>query len=498
MTRYALHIICLLLIISVTTATSQVCGTVISPEDAAQIDERNEVMRHFNARSTRGIRDFPIQVHIARRSDGTGGISITEVEDAIRGVNSYFINANVRFVILDKIHFLDNNKHYNFNTSNEKSLAILHDEPQVINLYLFNSIVDAGMQLCGYAHYPNQLSYKRNNDRILMRNSCAINGSTLVHEFGHFFSLYHTHGNRQMRTAKELVTRHEDLRNCETAGDGLCDTPADPGLINKVDRSCKYIGSERDAMGFRYRPDPTNIMAYSPTQCRDDLTQEQYNRINYMAHHWRSYLRFPEDFDTQVASNDEKPVSPPVPTTKPEAPKPKPKYAKISGELALEINGQRLPVKLEGNMFKGTETYYSGTTYEVAITNDDQVYVYAFASDLTKQSYQLYPQTGNTAFVAAKDKKVLLPGNGQVFAMDETVGKDYLCILYSQKPLDIGYVTRRMQYENGNFVQRLYKTLGTELVTTNKVRYSRSGRIQFYANTTERDVVPIILELNHQ
>ena len=40
-----------------------------------------------------------------------------------------------------------------------------------------------------------------------------------VHEFGHFFSLFHTHGNPQAGTAKELVTRHKDLRNCDNAGD---------------------------------------------------------------------------------------------------------------------------------------------------------------------------------------------------------------------------------------------------------------------------------------
>ena len=75
-----------------------------------------------------------------------------------------------------------------------------------------------------------------------MRNSCAYNGSTIIHEFGHYFSLFHTHGPTNSAITTELV----DGSNCTTSGDELCDTPADPNLSGNV-TNCLYTGGLFDA-----------------------------------------------------------------------------------------------------------------------------------------------------------------------------------------------------------------------------------------------------------
>jgi PKD repeat protein len=111
-----------------------------------------------------------------------------------------------------------------------------------------------------------------------MANSCATNGSTLSHEMGHFFALSHTHGNsNDIASTEELVNGS----NCESTGDFICDTPADPQLgASNVSFNCQYTGFAQDINEDFYQPDPTNIMSYSRKECRTFFSPQQYARIN--------------------------------------------------------------------------------------------------------------------------------------------------------------------------------------------------------------------------
>jgi len=87
-----------------------------------------------------------------------------------------------------------------------------------------------------------------------MHNDCTAvwwNHTTFPHEVGHYFDLFHTH---ETAYGRECV----DGSNCTTAGDRLCDTPADPGLgAHNVNDACQYIGHELD---------PCHGDPYSPIQ----------------------------------------------------------------------------------------------------------------------------------------------------------------------------------------------------------------------------------------
>ncbi len=152
-----------------------------------------------------------------------------------------------------------------------------------------------GSSLCGYAYFPG------GPETILMKNSCATNGSTLSHEMGHFFALSHTHGN--FSTTTELV----DGSNCDYNGDYICDTPADPKLsYSNVNYSCTYTGSSVDANNDTYVPDEQNLMSYSRKECRNVFSPQQYARINAVYQTARANLTCPDlnvAFETSY-SND--------------------------------------------------------------------------------------------------------------------------------------------------------------------------------------------------
>lgn len=186
-------------------------------------------------------------------------------------MNAFYASAFMEFFLCEGINYIDDDNYYDFEKSDESALTSANNVSGLINIYFTDYVESStGSSLCGYAYYPGGA------DVILMKNSCATNGSTLPHEVGHFFSLRHTHGPSNTIPTSELV----DGTNCDTDGDEICDTPADPKLSSdNVDAGCEYVGTDIDANGDAYVPDPNNIMSYSRKECRTLFSTQQYARI---------------------------------------------------------------------------------------------------------------------------------------------------------------------------------------------------------------------------
>lgn len=266
----------------VTQAQMLPCGTTITPKQRAILkDFRPELDVAKLRQAESEVRSVAISAHIIHRSDGSGGLTQQQLEEAIANLNEYYADAYL-FFFLVKVNHINNSDYFNFVTTDEATLGNLYDIRNTVNIYFANSVSDGqGGLLCGYAYFPE------GPDRILMDNICAINGTTLPHEVGHFFTLYHTHGPSNSTLTTELVNGS----NCVSAGDELCDTPADPQLSNSnVTTSCIYTGSVTDANGDRFAPDPTNLMSYSRKECRANFSPGQYARMDAAYEAFRSYL----------------------------------------------------------------------------------------------------------------------------------------------------------------------------------------------------------------
>ena len=279
-----------------TFAQNQECGTHISAKDAAKLEAFYQ--EHQSMATAQDSEDtivyYPVQHVILRKSDGTGGLNPNQIPNLMDLLNSYYINAGLQFYNCGDPMLVDSDEFYNFEAGQESALCGPIDVPGAVNIYYCNTVKSSsGSGLCGYTYFP----FSR-RDRILMNNGCALNGSTLVHEVGHFFALYHTHGKTNTGTTDELV----DGSNCETAGDNVCDTPADPNLSGKVNNQCEYTGSALDANDEEFMPDPRNIMSYSRKKCRDYLSLGQYERVSFSARNHRSYRQLccKEEFSVEL------------------------------------------------------------------------------------------------------------------------------------------------------------------------------------------------------
>ncbi len=281
------------------------CGTITTSKSISFYNSINPKLETYKnallASKTSGTKSsnsvtnsIPVKAHIIRKSDGTGGLTVSELEDAIANANVIFSDALMEFTLADEIDYIDDDSFYHFKSCDENKLVNAHNVPKVINIYFADYIKNTSNEdICGYTHTENR------SNVIFMKNSCATNGSSLTHELGHFFSLIHTHGLDNNKLTEELV----DGSNSATTGDLISDTPADPMLTSKnVNNFCHYVGCQTDANGDKFNPDTGNIMSYSMKGCRSHFSKQQLARMyNFYESIKADY--FGEETDTSIASN---------------------------------------------------------------------------------------------------------------------------------------------------------------------------------------------------
>lgn len=100
--------------------------------------------------------------------------------------------------------------------------------------------------------------------------------TTLAHELGHFLGLCHTHGDHPAPVialdpgaSGSVDEARACVEPCTREGDGICDTPPDPGP-----GPCASDAECLVACGDGSTPDATNLMGYYP-ECRTGFTAAQ-------------------------------------------------------------------------------------------------------------------------------------------------------------------------------------------------------------------------------
>ena len=282
------------------------CGTEVSEDYFNIMDEKREILENFEReyyqlkenRTSTAITNVPVKIHIVTQASGATSISESDIIAEIEEANSYLVNSFLEMNICDEVNYIADNTLYEFDTADQGQLYSYH-EPDILNIYFVESISSGGNGICGYTYLPG--SNSQYYDVIVMDNQCTTNnsGDTLLHEFGHHWNLIHTHGVQNGTLTDELVNGS----NCETAGDRICDTPADPQLngSNVSNVSCVYTGNDTDGQGQPFDPDTSNIMSYSPQSCTNTLSDGQFARMYAGYHAFKSYYKCPSfniDFNT--------------------------------------------------------------------------------------------------------------------------------------------------------------------------------------------------------
>jgi hypothetical protein len=159
--------------------------------------------------------------------------------------------------------YIDNSTYYSLQELEFDPLVQINNQADAINVYIVDTAPFKGQ--------ANGIG-----SQALVIPKLNVLKTTLPHEVGHCLNLLHTH--EALIYGVENIPRTGFNANCGIAGDQLCDTPADPGLINfgsnpNVDINCIYTG------GGGYSPDTHNIMSLSREICKNSFTIGQELRM---------------------------------------------------------------------------------------------------------------------------------------------------------------------------------------------------------------------------
>ncbi len=238
----------------------------------------------FEIRKVYNFLTFPLRVGIVVDSTNTG-FSAEAVYNTIDILNSAFAEVFISFdlVRIDTIHAalkmedLGDNFYDPYRIFSQKN-----DLVDTISVFVFSQRnklceVNGNAVFCSKkSGFSYVLSEETNN--IVLNIADLEDDKIIVHEFGHFFGLYHTF--EENAFGKEPI----DGTDCANTGDRICDTPADPGNAFEVYvnySKCEMMGNFDAASGLEYKPLINNYMSYyHPCYLKSySFTPEQLNII---------------------------------------------------------------------------------------------------------------------------------------------------------------------------------------------------------------------------
>ena len=276
MNKIALLFIAAILLLGGTVqAQHAICGTGYSPEMMQRLLANKKAIADSPATFRNGdITYVPIKFHLIGKGDGSSRISEGLVLDMLCHINEEYADQDIQFYVFNGFNYIDNNAAY----SNPEDVPLVmagQKDNDAMNIYIGQKAdppngSGLGVTL-GY--------YSPSNDWIVIKKS-EINGNsaTAPHEIGHYFSLPHPFlgwdctswteaefGNpTNITTApcSPVPVELADGSNCNTAGDMICDTPADYNLGFSDGNDCNYTGNCMDPNGNLLDPMENNFMSY--------------------------------------------------------------------------------------------------------------------------------------------------------------------------------------------------------------------------------------------
>ena len=214
---------------------------------------------------TAAVTTLPLQLHFIVNQAGSKQDS-TNALAHIAAMNSSFAQINIQFAVCNRINYIYTEDFNLIDFPAAFSLGEKYNSSGAVDVFYVPGIAGAAGL---YTNFSNR-------DGFIMIANNLENASILIHEMGHYFNLPHTH---DTDFGVELVNGS----NCSYTGDGFCDTPADPNLLNFVGSNCTYTSTQKDPAGNVYTPDVSNFMSYAPPGCRKKFSPQQYAHMSAYA-----------------------------------------------------------------------------------------------------------------------------------------------------------------------------------------------------------------------
>ncbi len=276
---------------------AQQCGTY-HKEDIQLITKRllankARVAKYGYSKSRETIY-VPVIFHLVGKNDGKGRAKFGSILGQMNRLNRDYKDQNIQFFMAGKgtlqfVNLINSSKLYSDPGSTGGFSAMsLKKKKNLVNVYVCN-VADTNSKIGITLGY-----YSPSNDWIVMRKDRTnSSSSTLSHEMGHFFSLLHpfsgwdaeiydkgVHGNPVQEFSpsgnlNENQNRTGECKNCDKAGDYLCDTPPDYNFGLSWNGCSTYTAGTMDPCGVVVHPMENNYMAYFSGCAQYEFTPDQ-------------------------------------------------------------------------------------------------------------------------------------------------------------------------------------------------------------------------------
>lgn len=255
----------------------------------------------------RDIQYVPIRFHLVGKSDGSGRMAEQRALDQLCILNSDFADMDIQFYLKgnDYFNYINNTTVYDNHQNTINTFMTFQRDNGALNVYCVNDATPPGDPSPGVTlgyYYP----ILGKDWIVIVKSEIGNIKSSLTHEIGHFFSLLHPFNGWESEDGPwnnaspaptlsplGVPTEKADGSNCNTAGDYLCDTPAD--YLNGFGwPDCNYTGGAQDPMGVEIDPEERLFMNYFLDCPRDEYffsPMQQDIILEDLAGFHRNYIR---------------------------------------------------------------------------------------------------------------------------------------------------------------------------------------------------------------
>jgi len=163
----------------------------------------------------------------------------------------------------------------------------------------------------------------------------------------------------------------------------------------------------------------------------------------------------------------------------------------------VQSTGNDMSASFSGTHYKMNNAYRSGTKFRIYLSNNEPAFVYAFGTDATQKVFPVFPHQPNVSpALNYKKNDVAIPDEEHYIEMDNTVGTDYLCVLYSLDPLNIEEIHKKIENGYGSFYNKIKNAVGGKLVEKQNIKFNYS-KVSFSAKSKGKTVVALLVETKH-
>jgi hypothetical protein len=226
----------------------------------------------------------PVLAFVVRGADGQTSHAPEDIEQEVARLNEIFtsMGETAPTFELAELAFVDDGALLSASTDELSRLAVdprVHPaHPEFYLPLVFTDALEAegGVPRAGASTLPNGtcggVHWGRSPEVGVILVAKGRAPTTVAHEVGHFLGLCHTHETRAdapvlaMDVGGQLAACTTPCRN---DGDGVCDTPFDPGP-----ETCGYDAECRTVCRTQDEPETSNLMSYY-TECRREFSPDQ-------------------------------------------------------------------------------------------------------------------------------------------------------------------------------------------------------------------------------